>query len=138
MAAPAPSPEHSPRMRVRGTSGTFASCRPPCLLLVIFCHQPIEETHAKARGPALVDVALRRAHAGASYVEMRPWRLVYKAQENLCCGDRTGVAATDILHVGELRFELLVIFGPERHPPQPFAGGEPDLEQSIGELIVVG
>src|SRR4051794_41461813 len=120
-------------MRARGMSRTSASCRPAYLLLVIVRHQPIQETHAKARGPTLVDVALRRAHAGAGDVEMRPWRLVDKAQEKLCRGDRAGVAATDILHVGELRFDLLVIFGPERHPPQPLAAGEAGLEQSLGE-----
>src|SRR3954465_2010422 len=111
-------------MRARGMSRTSASCRPAYLLLVIVRHQPIQETHAKARGPALVDVALRRTHAGAGDVEMRPRRLVDKAQENLCRGDRPGIAAPDVLHVREFGFELLVIFRPERHPPQPLAGGE--------------
>ena len=37
---------------------------------------------AEARAPALVDVVLRRAHAGARNVEMRPRGLVDKARQD--------------------------------------------------------
>src|SRR5262245_21974898 len=51
---------------------------PLSLLLVVIRDQLIEQPYAKARAPALVDVVLRRAHAGAGNVEMCPWSLLDK------------------------------------------------------------
>ncbi len=63
--------------------------------------QPIEQTHAVTRAPALVDVALRRAHAGAGDVEMRPSDFIHEALDELSRGDRAAVASAGILHIGE-------------------------------------
>src|SRR5215472_926659 len=49
------------------------------------------------RTPAAVDVVLRRSHAGAGDIEMRPRRLVDKALQQLRSRDRAAMAATGIL-----------------------------------------
>ena len=76
--------------------------------------------------------------AGAGNVEMRPRRLVDEALQQLRGGDRAAVAAAGVLHVGELRIDHLVVFGPERHAPHPLAGLLAGLRQPLGELVVVG
>ena len=76
--------------------------------------------------------------AGAGDVEMRPRRFVDEALQELCRGDRARVAAAGILHVGEFGIDQLVVFGPERHAPDPLAGGLAGLGQALGQLVVVG
>src|SRR6202012_5614640 len=85
--------------------------------LVIFRHQPVEQANTEAGAPALVDLVLRRAHCGAGDVEMRPWRAVDKALQELRSGDRATVSAAGVLHVGELGIDQLVVFRRERDEP---------------------
>jgi hypothetical protein len=77
-------------------------------------------------------------HPGAGDVEMRPWRLVDKALQQLRGGNGAAVAATGIFHVGEFRIDHLVVFRPQRHPPHPLTCLLADFDQAIGELVVVG
>src|SRR5690606_30428400 len=70
------------------------------LPFVVVAHEAIEQTHTIARAPGLVDLRRGRAHRGASDVEMRPGGLTDEALEELRGGDRAGMAATNVLHVG--------------------------------------
>src|SRR3954471_10480762 len=88
--------------------------------LVMVGDQPIEEPDAPSGAPASVDFGLRRTHAGAGDIEMRPRRLVDEALEKLRRGDRPGATPAGILHVGKFRIDELVVFGSERHAPHPF------------------
>src|SRR5262245_47191277 len=77
------------------------------LALVMIAHKWVEQPHAPARAPALVDIGLRRAHRRAGDVEMRPRRRADETLEELRRRDRTAVTAAGILHVGELRVDHL-------------------------------
>src|SRR5205823_5713055 len=90
---------------------------PSFLGFVAVPHQPIEQANAVARCPALVDLRLRRPHRGPCNIEMRPWRIVDEALQELCSRDRSAVTHAGVLHVRELRIDQLVVFGPERHAP---------------------
>src|SRR5262245_30104186 len=68
------------------------------LALVMVGHQPIEQAHAIAGAPAVVDLGLRRAHRGPRDIEMRPWRAVDEALQELRSRDRAAVAAAGVLH----------------------------------------
>src|SRR6202007_2292170 len=85
--------------------------------LVMLLDQPVEQAHAPARAPALVDIGLRRIERGSGNVEMRPWRLVDKPRQQLRRSDRARPAAPGVLHVGEFRVDHLVIFRTEGHTP---------------------
>src|SRR6185437_5659311 len=89
---------------------------------VILRDQPVQQAHAEAGPPALVDLGLRRSHRGPRDIEMRPWRIVDETLQELRRRDRAAVAIAGVLHVGELRIDLLVIFRAERHAPDPLAG----------------
>src|SRR5262249_39255215 len=73
--------------------------------------QVVQQPHPPARPPALVDVGLRRAHAGAGDVQVGPRGLGDESLQELGGGDRAGVAAAGILYVGELGVDELVVFG---------------------------
>ncbi len=49
--------------------------------------EPVEQPDAEPRAPALIDLACRRTHPGARDIEMRPWRAVDEALEELRGGD---------------------------------------------------
>src|SRR5215210_5725909 len=68
---------------------------------------------------------------------MRPRRLVNKAEQKLRCCDGPSIAPTGVLHVGEFRFDLLVVFGSERHPPHPLISRLPRPDQPLSEPIVI-
>ena len=62
---------------------------PPSLSsLVVIAHEAVEEADAPARGPALVDLVLGRAHGGAGDIEMSPGHIVDKALEQRRGGAR--------------------------------------------------
>jgi len=74
----------------------------------------IEQAHAE-RGRALRHggrVLLRPGRAGD--IEMRPRRLVDEALKKLRGGDRAGMAAAGVFHVGEFGIDQLVVFRAER------------------------
>src|SRR5882672_12092495 len=90
--------------------------------LVMLGHQMVEQAHAPARAPALVDFALRRAERGAGDIEMRPGRLADEARQKLRRRDGAAVAAASVLHVGDLRIDHFFVFGRKRHAPHALAG----------------
>src|SRR5260221_4112546 len=101
------------RTATRFRATCFAGDRtelPSSLCFVIIRDQPLQQANAKPRAPALIDVGFRRAHRGPRDIEMRPWRIVDEALQELCGGDRATVAGTGVLHVGELRIDLLIGF----------------------------
>src|SRR5215203_2649899 len=105
--------------------------------LVVILHQPIEEAHAPARRPALVDLVLGRAHGRTGDVEVRPGRLVDEALEELRRRDGAAVASACVLHVGELRVDELVVGRAERHAPDLLARGLARGRQALRDLVVV-
>src|SRR5262249_20583735 len=91
-------------------------------LLVAVGHHTVEQTHAPSPGPALVDLVARRIHGVAGDVEMRPRGVLAEALDELRRGNGAGVpSAADVLHVGVLAVDLLVVGLVERHAPNPFA-----------------
>src|SRR6266851_7375280 len=70
--------------------------------LVMLGHQMVEEAHAPARAPALVDFVLRRAERGAGDIEVGPRRLADKPRQQLRRRDGAAMAAASVLHVGDL------------------------------------
>ena len=93
-------------------------------------HQVVEQTHAPAGAPALVDFALRRSERGAGNVQMGPWRLADEARQQLRRRDGAAVAATGVLQVGEFRIAQLVVFWSKRHSPHAFAGRLPGGDEA--------
>ena len=69
---------------------------------------------------------------------MRPRRIVDEALQKLRRGDRATVTVTGIFHVRELRIDLLVVFGPEWHTPDPLSRRKSDLAQPFGQFVIVG
>src|SRR6266851_1420548 len=106
--------------------------------LVVIAHELIEQPHAPARAPALVDLGLRRAERGAGDVEMRPRRLADEALQHLRRRDRAAPPSAGVLHVREFRVDHLVVFGPERHAPHPLAGLLAGLAQPLREAVLIG
>src|SRR4051812_24916303 len=80
-------------------------------------HERIQEPHSESRAPTPIGLGLWRAHCGAGNVKMRPWRLLDEPLQELRCANRAGLSSARILHIGKFRFQHLVVFGPERHPP---------------------
>src|ERR1700690_1313288 len=79
------------------------------LIFVGIGHETIEETHAPARTPGLIDVRRRRTHRRAGDVDMRPRRLLDESLYELRRGDRAAETPPGILHVGELGINHLVV-----------------------------
>src|SRR5258708_39873702 len=77
---------------------------------VMLGNQVIQQANAKTRSPALIDVGFRRPHRRSRDVEMRPWRVIDEALQELRRSDRTAIAGTGVLHIGKLRIALLVVF----------------------------
>jgi hypothetical protein len=64
--------------------------------------------------------------------------VVDEALQELGGGDRAAVARAGVLHVGELRIDLLVVFGAERHAPDLLPGLDADFAQAFRQLVIVG
>src|SRR5882757_10302783 len=136
--APARSIARPPASRAPAISPGAAAARFPATcsagdrtglrsFFVVIRDQPLQQANAKARAPALIDLGFRRPHRRSRDIEMRPWRAVDETLQELGGGDRAAMAAAGVLHVGKLRIDLLVVFGRERHPPEPLAGVQPSL-----------
>src|SRR5215471_21660771 len=83
----------------RGNMRSFGRDRPSALIM--FGHEVIEEAHAPARAPALVDFALWRAERGAGDVQMGPRCLADEARQQLCRRDSAAMTAAGVLHVSK-------------------------------------
>src|SRR3990172_12155641 len=106
--------------------------------LVVVGNQPVEQSHAEPRSPAPIDLAVDRRHGGAGDVEMRPGSpLLDEALEELRGGDRPAPLPSRVLHVGDLRVDHLVVFRPERQPPQFLSRDAARPGYLVRELIVV-
>src|SRR5262245_27525654 len=90
-------------------------------LLVAVGDQAVEQAHAPARGPARVDLVAGGVHGGAGDVEMGPGGVLDETLQELGGCDRPAVAAADVLHVGVLAVDQLVVGLGERHAPDPLA-----------------
>src|SRR5512132_128814 len=106
--------------------------------LVILGDQPVEQAQAKAAGALRHGVAVLLRPGDAGDVEMRPRRLADEALEELRGGDRAGAAVADVLHIGNVGLDDLVVFLAERQPPHRLAGGRAGLGDALGEVVVVG
>src|SRR4051812_30659746 len=129
-----------PASRARGISRAAAATRSPATCsaggrtglpsfpaLVVIGDQAIQQAHAIAGPPTVVDIGFRRAHRRACDIEMRPWRAVDEALQELRSRDRAGIAAAGVFHVGKLRVDQLVVLGAKRHAPDLLAGLKPGL-----------
>src|SRR5262245_45313032 len=86
-------------------------------LFVVHLHQAVEEPHPPTRAPARIDIAARGIEGGARDVKVHPGRVLDEALDELGAGDRSAEAAADILHVGVLAVDQLVVGLGERHAP---------------------
>src|SRR5258708_20027770 len=110
------------RTATRFQATCFAGDRtelPSSLCFVVIRNQPLQQANAKPRTPALIDVGFRRAHRGSRDIEMRPRRVVDEALQELRGGDRAAVAGAGVLHVTELRIDLLTPSRTHPHAPTP-------------------
>src|SRR5512144_1365219 len=98
--------------RGEGMHEDAAKSRPS--VLVINGDQPVEQAHAKAAGALRHGVAVLLRPGDAGDVEMRPRRLADEALEELRGGDRAGAAVADVLHIGNVGLDDLVVFLAER------------------------
>src|ERR1700722_2031532 len=113
----------------------LSSIRP---LFVVIGDQPVEQAHAPARAPGLVDFARRRSHADAGDVEMRPGRAIDETLQELRRRYRAAMAAGGVFDVGEFGIDHLVVDGAERHPPDLLAGGDARLNEARRQFVIVG
>src|SRR5579864_5733678 len=100
--------------------------------LVALAYQPIEQPDTPA-GRALGHggcVFLRPGDPGD--VEMRPWHVVDEALAELRADDAAGVAVADILDVGNVGIDQLVVSLGERHAPYRLARHLAGFEQCVG------
>ena len=80
----APSAKIVDRIRILTPSARFSNqFVNETLILVGIGHETIEETHAPARTPGLIDVGRRGTHCRASNVDMRPRRLFDESLDEL-------------------------------------------------------
>src|ERR1700753_2784070 len=100
--ATSPAPPRASRARAIFRAAAAARSPPTCSAngrtglrssLVVIRNQAIEQAHAVTRSPALVDLRLARAHRGPRDVEMRPWRVVDEALQELRGRDRAAMPA---------------------------------------------
>src|SRR5277367_4173903 len=119
----APSAKIVDRIRILTPSARFSNqFVNETLIFVGVGHETIEETHAPARTPRLIDVRRRGTHRRAGDVDMRPRRLPDESLYELRGSDRAAVAPPGVLHVGEFGIDHLVVSGAERHAPDLLAG----------------
>src|SRR5258707_791594 len=83
----------------RRSNTGWSAMRDRVSALVMLGHQMVEQAHAPARPPALVDFVLRRAERGAGDIEMRPGRLADETRQKL--RRRVGAAVTAHLFKGQ-------------------------------------
>ena len=105
-------------------------------VFVVLGDQPVEQAQAE-RGRALRDgrrVLAAPGHAGD--VEMRPGA-ADEALDELRADDGAAGAAADVLHVGDVGLDQLVVGLAERHAPQRLAGRLAGGEQAGGQRVVV-
>src|SRR6202020_1928992 len=99
----------------------------------MLAHQLIEQIDAPARAPAGDHGFLLAVLPGdTGDIQMRPYRAALdETFEELRGGDRAGIGAADILHIGNLGADHLVISRIKRQPPYTLAGMTPRFTQSF-------
>src|SRR5262245_8917839 len=107
-------------------------------LLVVVGDQAIQEAHTPARAPALVDVVAGGVHGCSGHVDVGPGRVLDEALQELGGGDGAAVASADVLHVGVLAVDQLVVALGKRHAPDLLAGRLAGGRQLGGQPLVVG
>ena len=106
--------------------------------LVAARHQPVEQAHAETRGALAGQRQVARGPGDAGDVEMRPGHVA----DELLQEDGTGGAARlaappDILDVGDVGLDVLLVGLAERQPPQQLAGLLGRRQQLAGQRLVI-
>src|SRR6185312_7828411 len=113
----------------RGSSATMSG--------VTLAQQRIERARRLAVA-AFRPAGLRRRRPGEN-VEMQPTRRRHEAAQEQRGGDGAAMAAgADIVEIGHLRFQHLVVGPPQRQPPERVVFLRRSVHQLGGERIVVG
>src|SRR6185295_12776680 len=111
------------------------------LVLVVVRDQAVEDAHAPAGRPGwLKRAVVPGTPRGASDIKVGPGAtIVDEALQELCGRDRTGIARrADILHVGDVAVELLVVARPERQAPHRLGFGLAGSINLLRQVVIVG
>ena len=93
------------------------------LFFVVVLNHLVQQPDTPAAAPAPVDGGFLGAHGGAGDVQVNPRNIVDEALQELGGGDGAGFAAADVLHVGKVGIDHLVVRLAQRHTPDGFARG---------------
>src|SRR5450755_3039354 len=105
--------------------------------LVLLRDEPVEQPHAPARAPARIDLGLRRVHRRAGKIDMRPGSVLDEELDEGCRRARAGPAPADILDVGVLGLDHLVVGLVERHAPDLLPCRGACIEQFCREAVII-
>ncbi len=79
-----------------------------------------QEAHAKTAAAFAHVVAVGIAESSAGYVEMSPGVTLGKFAEQGSGPTGATPRSAGIFYIGDIAFDLLAVFGPQRQAPEPF------------------
>src|SRR5690606_32123058 len=115
---------HRPARQRRPAMPMLASTAAGTTSLVVGRDDPVEQPDAPTRGPALVDLVAVRVHGRAGNIQVCPGgcAILDETLQELRRRDGTAHTAPDVLHIGVLAVDELVVRGSQRHAPDVLAG----------------